>query len=325
MTNELIPEMTANKGGEARPPAVYAAVLLGLIGLASASVVYAYLDTATGHTEAPLAAAAAAAPQIGEIELEASAAIVLDTITGDILYERESEAQLPLASLTKVATALAVSEVLSLDETIVIPYDTAPQGAAQRLGKGERWSVKDVITFTLVSSSNLGAQMLADAANTRTAGRYPRAPKDAAVVWRMNDIARELGLIHTYFLNVSGLDISMTQAGSYGSAGDVARLFAFAASTSPELFSGTTQGGILLVSEQGARTSAFNTNEALGSIPGLMLGKTGYTDLARGNLAVVFDAGIGHPIVAVVLGSSYEGRFTDMRALVRATRDVLAD
>ena len=261
MTNELIPEMTANKGGEARPPAVYAAVLLGLIGLASASVVYAYLDTATGHTEAPLAAAAAA----------------------------------------------------------------APQGAAQRLGKGERWSVKDVITFTLVSSSNLGAQMLADAANTRTAGRYPRAPKDAAVVWRMNDIARELGLIHTYFLNVSGLDISMTQAGSYGSAGDVARLFAFAASTSPELFSGTTQGGILLVSEQGARTSAFNTNEALGSIPGLMLGKTGYTDLARGNLAVVFDAGIGHPIVAVVLGSSYEGRFTDMRVLVRAARDVLAD
>jgi D-alanyl-D-alanine carboxypeptidase len=50
-----------------------------------------------------------------------------------------------------------------------------------------------------------------------------------------------------------------------------------------------------------------------------MMSKTGYTDLAGGNLAVVFDAGIGHPVAVVVLGSTKEERFTDVQRLVRAT------
>jgi D-alanyl-D-alanine carboxypeptidase len=63
-----------------------------------------------------------------------------------------------------------------------------------------------------------------------------------------------------------------------------------------------------------------NTNEALEHLPGLIASKTGYTDLAGGNLAIVFDKGIGHHFVAVVLGSSRQGRFSDMRALMEAVR-----
>jgi D-alanyl-D-alanine carboxypeptidase len=55
------------------------------------------------------------------------------------------------------------------------------------------------------------------------------------------------------------------------------------------------------------------------TIPGLLLSKTGYTDLAGGNLALVFDSGIGHPIAVVVLGSSQKARFTDGTTLVAAT------
>ncbi|MCX6789964.1 MAG: hypothetical protein NTV60_00350, partial [Candidatus Kaiserbacteria bacterium] len=50
-----------------------------------------------------------------------------------------------------------------------------------------------------------------------------------------------------------------------------------------------------------------------------LLSKTGYTELAGGNLALVFDAGIEHPIAVVVLGSSKEARFTDGTALINAT------
>jgi D-alanyl-D-alanine carboxypeptidase len=54
------------------------------------------------------------------------------------------------------------------------------------------------------------------------------------------------------------------------------------------------------------------------------MGKTGFTDLAGGNLAIVFDVGLAHPVVAVVLGSSEEGRFSDMQKLVdRARRFVV--
>ena len=50
------------------------------------------------------------------------------------------------------------------------------------------------------------------------------------------------------------------------------------------------------------------------------MGKTGLTDLAGGNLAVVFDVGLAHPVVAVVLGSTESGRFVDMQKLVDAAR-----
>ncbi len=72
-------------------------------------------------------------------------------------------------------------------------------------------------------------------------------------------------------------------------------------------------------------TRAFNTNEALGEIPGLLMGKTGFTDLAGGNLAVVFEAGPARPIVVVVLGSTREGRFADMRILVETTLRALGN
>ena len=55
------------------------------------------------------------------------------------------------------------------------------------------------------------------------------------------------------------------------------------------------------------------------------MGKTGYTDLAGGNLAVVFDVGPVHPVIAVVLHSTQLGRFDDMKKLVAATQEAVAE
>ena len=54
-------------------------------------------------------------------------------------------------------------------------------------------------------------------------------------------------------------------------------------------------------------------------MPGLLRSKTGFTDLAGGNLAVIFDAGMNHPVAIVVLGSTQSGRFTDVKTLMAAT------
>ena len=62
-----------------------------------------------------------------------------------------------------------------------------------------------------------------------------------------------------------------------------------------------------------------NTNTSAAAIPGLIGSKTGFTDLAGGNLAVVFDVGLSRPVIAVVLGSTKETRFTDIEQLVNAT------
>jgi D-alanyl-D-alanine carboxypeptidase len=62
-----------------------------------------------------------------------------------------------------------------------------------------------------------------------------------------------------------------------------------------------------------------NTDPIVKTVPHLLLSKTGFTDLAGGNLALVFDAGIQHPIAVVVLGSTKSARFTDGAALVAAT------
>lgn len=270
----------------------------------------------------------AAAPSIIDsfevMPLKAKSAFVQDLRTGRVLYEHEADAQLPLASITKVPLAIAVSEVLSLDAAIKIPRDTTFQGNAERLGAGEVWRIKDILDYTLVSSSNGGAEILAEAADPVIRQWYANAPAKDATLWRMNKLSRDLGLRNTYYLNVTGLDESVTQAGAYGSARDVASLFAYAARTWPNVFAGTTKDGLLLTSVRGSTASAQNTDQALDSIPGLVMGKTGFTDLAGGNLAIVFEAGPARPMVAVVLGSTYDGRFEDMKKLVSATFASLA-
>lgn len=307
------------------PTPLLIGAFLALLAVASFLFMFAFMGARATPAASHAAAAVQAYPRIPELALSAKAAIAIDMTTGAILYEKNPDTQLPLASITKVALVIAVAEVLPLDSIVTIPFDTAPPGSAQRLAAGDRWALKDVINFTLVASSNKGSDIIASAADEALRLKYPDAPEGGAALYRMNALAKELSLGQTYFINVHGLDASEMQPGAYGSARDMAALFAYAASTSPHVFAATATEGLLLVSEEGSTTSAFNTNDALGQIPGLIMGKTGFTDLSGGNLAVVFDVGLNRPVVAVILGSTYEGRFSDMKTLVAAVRTAIVE
>ena len=115
------------------------------------------------------------------------------------------------------------------------------------------------------------------------------------------------------------LDENGAISGGYGSAHDIALLAAALLKRVPGIMHASIDPSVTVRSFSGSSYTLKNTNPEVSHIPGLMLSKTGYTDLAGGNLAVVFDAGIGHPVAIVVLGSTRDERFSDVDRLVKAT------
>lgn len=295
-------------------------LLVGLVVVAigvSALLVSLYTPKISGQQSAQ--AATAVLPS--QPEVLATSAVVYDIREREVLYAKNPYTQLPLASITKVMTALVAREVLARNAIITISAQSLSREGESGFSVGEEWDMQALTDLTLVTSSNDGAEALKEAAAPRIVERYPAAPRDNAFVWRMNQIAQEIGMSQTFFLDATGLDISESQASSYGSALDVARLFSYALSAQPDTLASTAKDGFLVNSTNGSEHTANNTNKALGEIPGLIAGKTGYTDLAGGNLAIVFDAGLQRPIIVVVLHSTQEGRFEDVERLVSYARE----
>jgi len=126
-------------------------------------------------------------------------------------------------------------------------------------------------------------------------------------------------LTQTYFINPTGLDTNKTISGGYGSARDAAKLLEYAVINMPDIIESTRHTAINFESLSDINHRATNTNSSIDTLPGLIASKTGYTDLAGGNLVIAFDAGINRPIIISVLGSTQSGRFEDIEKLVNAS------
>lgn len=238
----------------------------------------------------------------------ARAAYAYDTATGDVLFQKESDAQLPLASLTKIMTALTAVSILGPEAVIEIPKEALAVEGEYGFTAGEKWKVRDLTALMLVASSNDAARALAVASAEKTGGGLETFYN------AMNKRARSLGLTQTYFLNETGLDESSYTAGAYGSAEDVAHLMAYAAREESVV-------GMSVVPKEtffslsGATHTVTNTSLVASTLAASAASKTGYTDLAGGNLAIVFEPVLGHPVSIAVLGSTREARDTDVEAI----------
>ena len=230
------------------------------------------------------------------IIIEAKAVFVYEPDNDRILYAKEESRRLPIASLTKLMTSLTASELLP-DSTII--------SLSRR-----HYRLKDLVDLTLVSSSNQGALALATAAEKNLGRDF---------VAEMNIKAKSLNLNMTTFTNSTGLDLDDGQAGSYSSAYDIAHLFSHILLVRPELLQATKFEEIEAPTVEGLRHRFQNTNEIIRDLPGLLGSKTGFTDVAEGNLVIAFDRGLNQPVVIVVLGSTEHGRFSDIKQLVEAT------
>jgi D-alanyl-D-alanine carboxypeptidase (penicillin-binding protein 5/6) len=280
------------------------------------------------------------------VELEGASAIVVDLSTGQTLFERDADTPRPLASITKLVTALVASERLSPDAritiatqtqteegpTIVLPptpmLDASGTPVVDEDGEPKFYEaqvvpgtpivhrvpvvarVDDAIDYALVASSNEAAAALA--------GQLGQA----TFVGLMNEAATRAGARTMTFENASGLDVA-GRASALGSARDVAALLGYLAAESPELLAPTARPFVTIQTDRGPLT-ARNTNEIVGQLPNLVGGKTGLETSAGGNLGVVIDPGLNQPIAIVVLGSTKAGRFADVTTLADATRAHLA-
>lgn len=246
-----------------------------------------------------------------KLTIRAKAAIVYEVNTGKVLYDFNKDEMLPIASITKLMTAYTASLFIPSDAVITIrPQDAETESSAGIIA-GERWDLKNLIAFTLVTSSNGGASALANEAQNQSQANF---------VIKMNEIAKEIGLRSTAFRNETGLDIYNNQlSGSYSTPQDIATLYSFIFKNDPTLLENTNKGYLTTYSLDNVKHQAVNTNQIINKIPGLISSKTGTTDLAGGNLAVVFNASPNNPVVAVILGSSAQGRFSEMEKLVRST------
>lgn len=247
------------------------------------------------------------------VSLIGKAAIVYDLTNSQTLYSQNANTPLPLASITKLLTIYAASETLTPNSIVTMTPDSVAQAndaADAGFREGETFTFEDLARLTLAASSNNGAQAIADAASAASSQNTTQLLASSAAA---------IGLTHVQANNSTGLDIDNLTSGAYGTARDIAILAGALLKKEPDIAHASTLPSISVSSQQGVIHTFPNTDVDVTHLPNLLLSKTGYTDLAGGNLVVVYDAGIGHPIAIVVLGSTEEGRFTDVKNLMAAT------
>jgi len=256
--------------------------------------------------------------------LSARAAVVWDVQNRRFIYEKNGDEVLPLASLTKLMTALAATELLPEHSMIRIAREYLAGLNDSQLKADDNWNTSDLIAHTLITSSNAGANVIASVAGEFVQNNKKIDPRDSFVGY-MNKRAQDLGLGSVSFFNDSGLDLNAERSGAYGDAKDMAVLMDFIMQNHPEILEPTTHSKLQVTSEKGGTQIIKNTNTSVERVPGVLASKTGYTDLAGGNLILAFSPGLEGPYIAVVIGSTYEGRFSDMQQLVDATIRMLGD
>jgi len=258
------------------------------------------------------------------VQIIGRSAYIKNLTTGEILYSKNENQKLALASLTKLMTVLAAQEILDDQKTITInARDLRTEGDTALL-LNEQFNLKDLIDFTLVGSSNDGAAALAFSAGSILKKQAPKNIDDTDLfISYMNILAQKIGLENTTFSNETGLDTNEEVASAYGSAKDVAKLFEYVLKNEPSLLEATSKDHVGIISKNGFSHQIQNTNEIVNSLPNILGSKTGFTDIAGGNLSVIIDPGLNNPISITVLGSTKDGRFQDVTKLADTTLEYL--
>lgn len=231
----------------------------------------------------------------GKLKLRSKAALIVDG-QGNTVYQRKADEVMPIASVTKLMTAMVVLDSkLPLDERIEITKDDRDlvRLTGSRLRVGSRLSRGELLTLALMSSENRAALAL---------GRsYPGGTD--AFVEAMNRKAAELGMRKSRFVDTAGLD-----AGNVASAHELARMV-FAAMRYPKIRKATTQPSLDVRPFKNRGPLRFvNTNRLLRNDRWeIQLSKTGYIN-ESGRCLVMHTEFDGTP-AAVVLLNSY-GKLT---------------
>jgi len=228
-----------------------------------------------------------------------------------VLFRKEADKPLPIASLTKLMTALVVLENYKLSQMVEIDKQAAEEeGKTGFFRKGEVFSVRDLLYSSLIESSNDSVVALVDLIG------------EEGFVDLMNSEAKRIGLKNTYFFNPTGLDPDADQEKTnLSTARDLAVLARYLFEKEPFVWETSLISQFDLYTPNGIfHHKIINTNELLKEIPGVLGGKTGWTPQAKGCLLLIVKAPKNNGIIInVVLGSP--DRFGEMKKLIQWVKD----
>lgn len=255
--------------------------------------------------------------EIPDLKISAKSAIsvFVDSQGKDlILFQKNESEKLPIASLTKLMTALVVLDIYQLSDRVKISKEAVEQeGEEIELKVGEILSVRELLHIMLIASSNDAAYALA------TPNIGTKKMEEESFVDLMNlEAYYNIGLKpeNTHFINPTGLDPKdPLQDTNYSTVKDLVELVKYLIKYQSEILE------ILSQKENGTFYHTLeNTNELLGEIEGIVGGKTGYTKRAGGCLVLILEGPRKNSyFINAILGS--EDRFEEMKQLINWTKE----
>ena len=279
---------------------LYIASILGLnatpVNMPGAPNGAATLAAATLSANKPIKDAIHISPVIG-----ARGSIAIDIDSAEVLFEKNPDERLKIASITKLMTLLIILEENKLDDVITVSRNASgTPGSTMFLATGEQITVENLIYGALINSANDAAVALAE----------HNAGSTEAFAIKMNNKAKDLGLTNTHFSNPVGLD----DYDNYSSSRDIANLGKY-------LYHNPIIKKIAKIKNTDVRSVSGNythklesTNKLLGSYLKINGLKTGTTDDAGRCLVAISENNDGHEIVTVVLNSP--DRFGESKILI---------
>lgn len=223
-----------------------------------------------------------------ELEINSRIALIYDRDSGQILYEKNGEKQTPMASTTKIMTAIVVLENADLTETVTINLKAAGIGGS-RLGlkKNDKITVNDLLYGLMLRSGNDAAVALAIHVGGSVEG----------FANMMNEKAEKMGLTNSHFVVPHGLD----NKGHYTTAYELAKMADYALKI--DKFREIVSTKATTININGYPKAINNTNQLLGSISGVYGVKTGFTNGAGRCLVTACKRG-ELDIITVIIGAN---------------------
>lgn len=232
-------------------------------------------------------------------ETSARSILVLDLATGKSLFEKQADQKLPIASTTKIMTALVANSYFKPGSTLTVGDGASVVGSKVGLKTGESLTFRSLLYGLLLNSGNDAAFVIAE--------NYPGGI--LGFVTSMNKKVYEMELKNTHFENPAGLD----SLNHYSSARDLSRITEEALKDYQLARIFATKDTEITTLDKKYTYKLHNINKLLSSVVGVLGVKTGYSENAKENLIALVDRG-GKRVLLVLLGS--DDRFGETTKLI---------
>jgi D-alanyl-D-alanine carboxypeptidase (penicillin-binding protein 5/6) len=251
-------------------------------------------------------------PEDANPKITAKAGFLLEANSGEVLFAKDENKRLPIASMTKIATlgviydAMANGEIKMEDKVLVSPAAGGMGGSQAFLDTNSEYTAAELIKSIVIASANDSCVAMAE----KLYG------SETAFVAKMNELANKVGATNTNFVNCTGLPA----VGAYSSAGDIAKLYAYIMK-SPNYGDFNKVWMYDLTHPSGRITGLTNTNKLARFYNGCEGGKTGYTAEAGHCIAVTAARAAIKPIAVIIGAADSKTRFAESSNLLNYAFD----